>query len=112
MNRRRTIAACIAVVAHFGSGSINAAQSSGRGTIAGHVRLVGELPGNPVIRMTRDPMCAKINAGKRIIQETVAATLDGSLANVWVQLDGSFPDTPVPAEPVIVDQRGCVYVPR
>ena len=89
-----------------------AAQTGGRGTIRGHVRLVGELPGNPVIRMTRDPMCARINAGKRVIQETVMAALNGSMANVFFQLEGSFPDTPVPTEPVTIDQRGCVYTPR
>jgi hypothetical protein len=27
-------------------------------------------------------------------------------------LIGDFPDTPVPAEPVSVDQRGCIYRPR
>jgi hypothetical protein len=37
------------------------AQSSG--TIKGHVHLTGKLPGNPIIRMGMDPMCAKINAG-------------------------------------------------
>ena len=53
-----------------------------------------------------------LNAGKRPIQEIVAATADGSLANVFVSLQGSFPATPVPAEPVTIDQRACVYVPR
>jgi plastocyanin len=62
--------------------------------------------------MGMDPMCANLNAGKRIVQETVAATADGSLANVFVKLQGSFPATPVPTEPVTIDQRGCVYVPR
>ena len=100
------------VAASFGAGGVLSAQTGGRGTIRGHVGLVGELPGNPVIRMTRDPMCAKVNAGKRVIQETVVAALDGSMANVFVQLAGSFPDTPVPAQPVTIDQRGCIYTPR
>jgi hypothetical protein len=89
-----------------------AAQSAGRGTITGHVKLIGTLPGNPVIRMGRDPMCAQVNRGKRVVQETVAAALDGSLANVFVTLEGTFPDTPIPAEPVTIDQRGCMYTPR
>ena len=88
------------------------AQAGGRGTIKGHVKLMGELPGNPVIRMGMDPMCAKLNAGKQVVQETVMAALDGSLANVFVSLEGTFPPTPVPAEPVVIDQRGCVYRPR
>ena len=87
------------------------AQAS-TGTIKGHVRLTGNLPGNPVIRMGVDPMCSKMNAGKRVIQEYVAATIDGSLANVFVRLQGNVPQTPVSTQPVIIDQHGCVYTPR
>ena len=95
------------------SAEAGAAQApGGRGTIKGHVRLMGKLPGNPVIRMAADPMCSRMNAGKRVIQETVAASLDGSLANVFVRLQGAFPQTAVPADPVMIDQRGCVYLPR
>jgi plastocyanin len=82
------------------------------GTIRGHVRLTGKLPGNPVIRMGMDPKCSKMNAGKRVIQEYVVAALDGSLANVFVRLQGNFPQTPVPTQPVVIDQSGCVYGPR
>ena len=82
------------------------------GTIRGHVGVKGQVPGNPIIRMGMDPMCAKLNAGKRPVQEIVSATADGSLANVFVNLQGTFPPTPVPSEPVAIDQRACVYVPR
>src|SRR5437763_1585548 len=82
------------------------------GTIKGHVRLTGKLPGNPIIRMGMDPMCSKMNAGKRVIQEYVVASIDGSLANVFVRLQGNFPQTPLPAQPVMIDQHGCVYTPR
>jgi plastocyanin len=87
-------------------------QASKRGAIKGHIRASGKLPGNPVIRMGMDPMCATLNAGKRPVQEIVAATADGSLANVFVSLQGTFPASPVPSEPVAIDQRACVYVPR
>ena len=59
-----------------------------------------------------DPMCSKMNAGKRVIQEYVAAAVDGSLANVFVRLQGNFPQTPVSTQPVTIDQKGCVYSPR
>ena len=100
------------VAASFAAGGVAAAQTGGSGTIRGHVRLLGKPPGNPVIHMTWEPMCASISAGKRVVQETVLAALDGSLANVFVQLDGSFPETPVPTQPVTIDQRGCIYTPR
>ena len=59
-----------------------------------------------------DPKCAQANRGVRVIQEYVAATIDGSLANVFVRLQGTFPQTPVPTTPVVIDQRACVYRPR
>jgi len=64
------------------------------------------------------PAFAKATAGKQMnaenrpVQEVVSATADGSLANVFVSLQGTFPTTPLPAEPVTIDQRGCIYVPR
>jgi hypothetical protein len=82
------------------------------GTINGRVAVKGKVPGNAIIRMGMDPMCAQLNAGKRPVQEVVSAGADGSLANVFVSLQGSFPGTPAPADPVTIDQRGCMYVPR
>jgi len=84
----------------------------GTGTIKGHVRLSGKNPGNTVIRMGVDPMCGKINAGKRVIQEAVLTSADGGLKNAFVRLQGTFPQTPVPRQPVVLDERGCVYAPR
>jgi hypothetical protein len=100
----------------MGSGAagnhVATAQVAKRGAIRGHIRLNGKLPGNPIIRMGMDPMCAKLNAGKRTVQETVVVSSDGSLGNVFVRLQGSFPASPVPAEPVTIDQRACIYIPR
>ena len=108
------LAGCLlaTVAVTSGNGAAAAAQAAGRGTIKGHIRLTGKSPGNPIIRMGMDPMCAKINAGKRIVQETVVTSTDGGLANVFVKLQGTFPQTPVPTTPVSVDQHGCVYSPR
>ena len=82
------------------------------GSIRGHVRLAGELPGNRVIRMGVDPLCAQLTEGKMMVQESVLAAADGSLAHVFVRLQGEFPDTPIPEAPVVVDQVDCVFVPR
>jgi hypothetical protein len=104
--------ALIAVAAAAADGTYATAQTAKRGAVKGHVKLSGKAPGNPIIRMGMDPMCAKLNTGKRTVQETVVASADGSLANVFVKLQGSFPSSPVPAEPVLVDQRACIYTPR
>jgi plastocyanin len=82
------------------------------GIIRGHVTFMGTPPGNAVIRMGMDPKCADLNAGKQVLQESALVAADGSVANAFVALDGAFPATPVPSEPVVIDQRGCVYGPR
>ena len=102
----------LVLAASIGAGAVDAAPQAGTGSIKGHIRLMGKLPGNPIIRMGMDPMCSKMNAGKRVIQEYVVATADGSLGNVFVRLKGNFPQTPVPTQPVIIDQVSCVYTPR
>jgi plastocyanin len=83
-----------------------------RGSLRGHVRVIGPVPENDAIRMSADPMCSKANGGQRVLDEAVEAAADGSLANVFVELVGNLPETPVPAEPVSIDQRRCVYRPR
>ena len=110
----RTLAALAALLLIVAAGDTNgtSAQAPKTGAIRGQIRLNGKLPGNAVIRMGMDPMCAKLNAGKRPVQEIVAAAADGSLANVFVRLQGSFPASPVSTEPVTIDQRACLYVPR
>jgi plastocyanin len=84
----------------------------GTGTIVGHVRLTGPAPANPIIRMGGDPRCSRALAGKRITQDTVLRSADGGLANTFVNLQGSFPSTPAPTQPVVIDQQGCLFVPR
>ena len=84
----------------------------GRGTVHGQVRVTGVVPANDVIRMNADPMCLKASGGSHVTDEAVVATVDGRLANVFIELVGTFPDTPVPLEVVTIDQRGCLYSPR
>jgi hypothetical protein len=76
------------------------------------VRLAGPSPGNPIIRMGVDPMCARVNAGKRLFHETVVRSADGGLANAFVDLEGTFPASPVPSTPVTLGQHHCVYAPH
>lgn len=91
------------------------AQSRGpgrTGTITGHVTFAGRPPGNPVIRMGMDPTCADLNRGRMVVQEEALVARDGSVGNVFVRLEGTFPQTPVPSTPVVIDQRACIYGPR
>lgn len=82
------------------------------GAVLGHVRATGPIVPNDAIRMNADPMCSTATAGQRVMDEAVIVGADGSLANVIVELVGTFPDTPVPSDTVSIDQRGCIYRPR
>lgn len=88
------------------------ARAVATGTLKGRVRMSGKVPGNAVIRMGMDPMCALANAGKRPVNEIFVAGGDGGLVNVFVKLDGAFPKTAVPPQPVVLDQSACFYRPR
>lgn len=83
-----------------------------RGTIHGHVRLEGTPPQDPPIWMRDDPMCRQASTGAAVVQEAIVTGPQGRLANVFVQLQGTFPDTPIDSNPVRIDQRGCLYSPR
>jgi plastocyanin len=92
--------------------SFTAPVSFGQGTIEGHVKLTGPAPRNPAIPMGADPNCLTINAGRRVLMNQVIRAEDGGLANAFVRLNGSFPASAVPATPVTIDQRACVYNPH
>jgi plastocyanin len=110
---RRLVSLALLVLVLDRPWAIAAAQGSSGGTIRGRVRITGKIPGNTVIRMGADPMCARINEGKRVVYEAVASTIEGHLANVFVVVEGTFPQAPPPpASPVVIDQRACIYIPR
>src|SRR5688572_30631172 len=109
---RRVAAAVLLIAAlHAPAGG---AQEARTGTIEGHVRLTAAAPANPVIRMGADPVCAALHRarGSQPVHQIVVRSADGGLANVFVSLQGSFPATPVPRDPVTLDQQGCVFTPR
>jgi len=62
--------------------------------------------------MGMDPMCAAANRGKRPVNEVYVVGDDNTLGNVFVKVEGTFPATPVPSEPVEIDQSACIYRPR
>ena len=104
--------AAAATLVALAATSASIAGQGGTGTIVGHVHYMGQTPVNPIIRMGADPRCNKLYAGKRATAQTFVVGPDGAMANVLVNLDGSFPNTPVPTASVVLDQKDCQYVPR
>ena len=104
--------AAVVMIATGFLGAASAGQGTVTGTIAGHVRLIGPAPANPVVRMGADPRCSQANRGRRPMQELVLRSADGGLANGFVHLDGAFPAAATASQPVVVDQTGCLFTPR
>jgi hypothetical protein len=87
--------------------------ASATATVSGRAVLEGEEPEMPFLQMGSDRYCQQ--AGLGLVSEEVVASDDGGLRNVIVYIrsghDPSLTYT-VPAQPVVLDQRRCVYVPR
>jgi plastocyanin len=107
-----SLAAGAAMLFVFATASSPVAGQGGGGTIVGHVHYMGPTPINALIRMGADPRCNKLYVGKRPTLQTFVVGADGAMANVLVDLEGSFPGTPVPTTPVVLSQKDCMYAPR
>jgi plastocyanin len=107
-----SLAVCGALLITLAATTSPVAGQADVGTIVGHVHYMGQTPVNPLLRMGADPRCNKLYVGKRPTAPTFVVGTDGAFANVLVNLDGSFPATPVPATPAVLGQKDCQYAPR
>jgi plastocyanin len=80
------------------------------GSITGKVSFVGTPPAPRPIKMGSDPNCVP---GDAAVTETVVVQGD-ALKNVFVYVMDGLGDRrfPVPATPVVLDQKGCQYTPH
>ena len=80
------------------------------GAIAGKVTFMGTPPPAETISMSSDPRC--MNPGAKT--EAVMVSGDGSLQNVFVYVKDGLGSLkfPVPAAPLVLDQKGCQYRPH
>lgn len=90
------------------------APAAQAGNLSGRVQYDGLIPRRPIITMSADPACDKIFPEGRP-SEIVVVSPEHGLANVLVYvksgLDKDF-RAPAPAGPVLIDQKGCAYVPH
>jgi plastocyanin len=91
-----------------------AADPASGGTINGRIVVDGAVPPGEVIRLDGDPKCLALAAGEERRTEYVVLGDDNTLQNVFVYIKDGLPPRmyPVPAEPVVLDQQKCRYVPR
>ncbi len=82
------------------------------GTITGNVEFAGKKLPRKTVAMDSDPQCAKLHA--RPLSDETLAVNNNALANVFVYIKQGLDDKPfaLPADPVVIDQKGCWFGPR
>jgi hypothetical protein len=104
----------------LGISSVGAAGSpasspsiSGAANLKGTVRFEGTVPKPKLISMSADPSCAKQHSSPVLAQEVLTDS-KGDLQDVIVFIADGLGDRTfdVPAQPVVVEQKGCLYSPH
>ena len=90
------------------------AQDLDSGAIRGVVTYVGKPAPMRPINMEADPVCVEKHGGDPSLNESLVVGENQGLANVFVQVKSGLPEReyPLPKEPVILSQAGCMYHPR
>ncbi len=81
--------------------------------VRGSVRFEGKVPAAKAISMAADPDCARQHSSPVMAQE-VMTDAKGDLQNVIVFVSEGLGDRTfeVPSQPVVVQQKGCMYEPH
>lgn len=93
-----------------------AALAQDNGVVKGTVKFEGQPPKMKKIKMDTETTCKAHHdkAGTPPRDETVVVNGNGTLKNVVVYVKSGLTKTdyPAPTEPVVLDQRGCQYLPH
>jgi plastocyanin len=86
---------------------------AGTAAVTGTIWYEGEVPTLRPLNLDADPICAAKH-DEPLMPEILVLGEGNTLANVFAKIANGLPDRewPVPAEPVVMDQVGCMYVPR
>ncbi|OFW15249.1 MAG: hypothetical protein A3F70_12850 [Acidobacteria bacterium RIFCSPLOWO2_12_FULL_67_14] len=82
------------------------------GNVTGRVAFAGTPPKPALLRMDSDPNCA--GEGGSATEESVVVGDGGALRNVFVYVKDGLGSLrfPIPSTPVLLDQKGCRYIPH
>jgi hypothetical protein len=83
-------------------------------TVTGTITFTGKPPALKPLAMDADPACAKKHS-KPVPAEMLVLGGGNTMGNVLVWVSKGLPagkTFPVPKTPVVLDQKGCIYVPH
>ena len=81
------------------------------GTLSGTITYSGKPPKKRAIKMDADPVCSSAHRDK-VYAESFMLNDKGQLGNVLVCLKNVSYTGETPKEPVVIDQKGCIYSPH
>ena len=81
------------------------------GTLKGHVKYDGKAPRSKRLKMDADPVCGASHSSP-VYSESFKMGADGSMAEALVYLRNVSYSGGAPADPVVLDQNGCIYHPH
>jgi plastocyanin len=83
------------------------------GTVTGRILFTGKAPARKKVEMDEDPQCAKLHKSP-VYDVSVQTGGKGALANAFVYIKTGLEGKKFkpPSDPVVIDQRGCWFVPR
>ena len=91
--------------------SQNPVDPATAGSITGTVMVAGKVAAGDPINMSSDPYC---DGQPKLVTADVVTGSGGGLQNVFIYVKDGLGTLrfPVPATPVVLDQKGCQYAPR
>jgi plastocyanin len=83
------------------------------GKVSGEIHFKGKRPAPKPINMEEEPACVEAHKGKAYDESLVVGKM-GGLANTFVYIKSGLEGKafPIPADPVVIDQKGCWFHPR
>ena len=105
---KRQLTVVLFVIAFFGWN-----QSVRAGEITGTVTYEGEAPKLKPLKMDADPICVGKHT-EDVMPQSIVLSERNTLGNIFVYVKSGLPKTnfPVPTEPVVINQQGCMYTPH
>ncbi len=106
------LAVCVSIPSAVNAGG-PPTNTTGAVSVRGVVRFEGTVPKPKLISMSADPSCAKQHPAPVFAQE-VATDSKGDLKDVIVFVSEGLGDRTfdAPTQPVVVEQKGCMYTPH
>ena len=84
-------------------------------SVTGTITFDGKAPTLRPLGMEAEPVCHKMHSGKPVPNEMLALGSGNTMGNIMVWVSKGLPagkTWPAPKTPVVLDQKGCQYVPH